>query len=332
MILGVSSVFAMGATPDGASPLIQIIPFVLILGIFYFIILLPAKRKQQKVQAFLDSLKVNDKVITTRDMALTLRDLKAAAAELGKPWEPLSAEERPDAYDLHDVLDELVMAELRAQDATDRGLTRKTDVQARFWYRVRNFLSQEWVSSQLEQVAQDVTEEQVQQSYQENPWLFREPEMVRLREMVVDAEEPAKAALVKLLEGVGFPLIAQQVSLHSELAQGESVDQWVMRGTAKATFAPNEPRIRTLDPVLEQAAFAIDKADGISSYVKGADNHYHIFQLVERKAERQKPLTEVADSIRNFLQLQRLSKNSEALRTKAKVETFPERLTTVENP
>jgi len=51
---------------DGASnPLIQIIPFVLILGIFYFIILLPARRKQQKGQEFLDNLKVNDKVVMT---------------------------------------------------------------------------------------------------------------------------------------------------------------------------------------------------------------------------------------------------------------------------
>ena len=57
--------FAMGLMPDGANPLVQIIPFFLILGIFYFIILLPSKRKQQKVQQFLDSLKVNDKVITT---------------------------------------------------------------------------------------------------------------------------------------------------------------------------------------------------------------------------------------------------------------------------
>src|SRR5215475_101548 len=51
---------------DGASsPLLQIVPFVLILGIFYFIILLPTKRKQQKVKEFLDNLKVNDKIITT---------------------------------------------------------------------------------------------------------------------------------------------------------------------------------------------------------------------------------------------------------------------------
>ena len=56
--------FAMGASPD-ANPLVNIVPFVLILGIFYFIILLPSKRKQQKVQQFLDNLKVNDKIITT---------------------------------------------------------------------------------------------------------------------------------------------------------------------------------------------------------------------------------------------------------------------------
>jgi preprotein translocase subunit YajC len=51
---------------DGASsPLLQIVPFVLILGIFYFIILLPTKRKQQKVQQFLDNLKVNDRIVMT---------------------------------------------------------------------------------------------------------------------------------------------------------------------------------------------------------------------------------------------------------------------------
>ena len=58
-------VFAMGATTDGGSPLVQAIPFVLILGIFYFVILLPGKRKQQKVQEFLDNLKENDRIITT---------------------------------------------------------------------------------------------------------------------------------------------------------------------------------------------------------------------------------------------------------------------------
>ncbi len=65
MTFGRLSVLAMGATPEGGSPWLQLVPFVLVLGIFYFIILLPMRRKQQKVQEFLESLKVNDKVITT---------------------------------------------------------------------------------------------------------------------------------------------------------------------------------------------------------------------------------------------------------------------------
>ncbi len=58
-------VFAMGASPEGGSPWLQLVPFALVLAIFYFIILLPMKRKQQKVQNFLQALKVGDKVITT---------------------------------------------------------------------------------------------------------------------------------------------------------------------------------------------------------------------------------------------------------------------------
>ena len=65
MMVTDAPVFALGTSPDGGATWLQFIPFVLVLGIFYFIILLPMKRKQQKVQEFLDSLKVNDKVVTT---------------------------------------------------------------------------------------------------------------------------------------------------------------------------------------------------------------------------------------------------------------------------
>ena len=57
--------FAMGAAPEGGSPWLQFVPFAIVLAIFYFIILLPMKRKQQRVQAFLDNLKVGDRVVTT---------------------------------------------------------------------------------------------------------------------------------------------------------------------------------------------------------------------------------------------------------------------------
>jgi preprotein translocase subunit YajC len=61
----VGPLFALGTPPGGGSPWLQFVPFLLVLGIFYFIILLPMKRKQQKIQDFLNSLKVGDRVITT---------------------------------------------------------------------------------------------------------------------------------------------------------------------------------------------------------------------------------------------------------------------------
>jgi preprotein translocase subunit YajC len=57
---------AMAAPADGAASIwVQLVPFAMILGIFYFVILLPMRRRQKKVQSFQDALKVGDKVITT---------------------------------------------------------------------------------------------------------------------------------------------------------------------------------------------------------------------------------------------------------------------------
>ena len=59
-------VLAMAAPAAGdSSPWVQLIPFALVLAIFYFLILLPMQRKQKKVQQFLDALKVGDRVVTT---------------------------------------------------------------------------------------------------------------------------------------------------------------------------------------------------------------------------------------------------------------------------
>jgi len=58
-------VLAMASPGQGAGGLVQFLPFALILGIFYFVILLPMKRRQKKVQEFQESLKAGDKIVTT---------------------------------------------------------------------------------------------------------------------------------------------------------------------------------------------------------------------------------------------------------------------------
>jgi preprotein translocase subunit YajC len=54
-----------GMSPEGGSLLQMIIPLAMVFAIFYFIVIVPNKKQQKKVQDFLDNLKVNDKIITT---------------------------------------------------------------------------------------------------------------------------------------------------------------------------------------------------------------------------------------------------------------------------
>ena len=58
-----TSVVAM-ADPQ-AGGLTAFLPFAMILAIFYFLILMPMKKRQKKIQEFQSALKVGDKVITT---------------------------------------------------------------------------------------------------------------------------------------------------------------------------------------------------------------------------------------------------------------------------
>jgi preprotein translocase subunit YajC len=52
-------------SPEGGSLLQMVVPLAMVFAIFYFIVIVPNKRQQKKVQDFLEGLKVNDKVITT---------------------------------------------------------------------------------------------------------------------------------------------------------------------------------------------------------------------------------------------------------------------------
>lgn len=79
----VPNLVAMGTPPQGApSPWLQFVPFVLVLAIFYFVILLPMKRRQQKVQSFLAALKTNDRVITSGGIYGTIVKLNDQSVQL----------------------------------------------------------------------------------------------------------------------------------------------------------------------------------------------------------------------------------------------------------
>ena len=58
------------------SGIISFLPLIFILGIFYLIVFLPARRRQKKLQEMIDSLKVGDKVVTSGGIYGTIAGLK----------------------------------------------------------------------------------------------------------------------------------------------------------------------------------------------------------------------------------------------------------------
>jgi preprotein translocase subunit YajC len=75
-------------------PIIQILPFLLIFAVFYFLIIMPQRKRQQQLQATIAALKAGDKIITTggiiakiaevRDTSLLIRTADKSILEISR--------------------------------------------------------------------------------------------------------------------------------------------------------------------------------------------------------------------------------------------------------
>jgi len=70
------------ASTQTGSGLALFLPLVLVMGVFYFLMILPAQRKQKKVQEMLGQLKNGDKVITNSGIYGTIVGLEDDAVQL----------------------------------------------------------------------------------------------------------------------------------------------------------------------------------------------------------------------------------------------------------
>jgi len=64
-LISLSHVLVLAQAAPAPNILVQLFPFVLMLGIFYFLVIMPQRKRQKKVPDFQSALKVGDRVITT---------------------------------------------------------------------------------------------------------------------------------------------------------------------------------------------------------------------------------------------------------------------------
>ncbi|MDT7603078.1 MAG: preprotein translocase subunit YajC [Acidobacteriota bacterium] len=60
------------AQGGGGSFLISLMPFFLIFGVFYFLIIMPQRKRQQQLKATIDELKAGARIVTTGGIVATV--------------------------------------------------------------------------------------------------------------------------------------------------------------------------------------------------------------------------------------------------------------------
>jgi preprotein translocase subunit YajC len=70
------------AAPGGMAAIVNFLPLVAIIGIFYFLIIRPQNKKQKETQKMLSALKKGDKVVTIGGIHGTIQSVKESTVVL----------------------------------------------------------------------------------------------------------------------------------------------------------------------------------------------------------------------------------------------------------
>jgi len=190
---------------------------------------------------------------------------------------------------LRDFLDNYVITrEVLYQEAKKKGFDKNQEIMA----KVEDFRRAMVIDALLEDALRgkgEVSDNEIEQYYKENKDRFIEPLEVKIRHIFVTKEAMLTEVLMKLSKGESFEKLAATYNVDPSREDGGNIG-YIRRGQLSSMFAP-----------LEEAAFSLRKKGEISEVVKTSYG-YHIIRLEDRKGSFLRPLNQVKEKIRLFLQ------------------------------
>jgi peptidyl-prolyl cis-trans isomerase C len=182
----------------------------------------------------------------------------------------------------------VIPREVLYQEAKRKGLDQNKEILAKIEDAGRAIL----IDTLLEEVLRgrgEVSEEEIQRYYKENPTLFTEPQEIKIRHIVVNTEPALKEVVTKLSQGEPFEKLASAYNIGNFQEDGGNLG-YIRRGQLAPPFAQ-----------FEEAAFSLKKRGAISEVVS-TPYGYHIIRLEDMRGSTLKPLNQVKERIRFFLQ------------------------------
>lgn len=203
------------------------------------------------------------------------------------------------------LLDEMVFFELAYNYAKDENLEKDEEYLRILESAKKEILTQTAITKVMKQVS--VTDEEVKDYYEANKNMYKNPEKIRAKHILVDSEEKAKTISKEISDGMSFEEAAKKYSTCPSKAQGGDLGEF-SRGQ--------------MVPEFEEAAFNLDM--GLVSEPVKTQFGYHLIKVENKVEPSIATYDEVRDAIKRGLLQERqsyeYSKFDKELRDKYKVE------------
>ncbi|MFA4993634.1 MAG: peptidyl-prolyl cis-trans isomerase [Candidatus Omnitrophota bacterium] len=250
--------------------------------------------------------KVGDFYITASDLDKEVDNLNSLASAQKLDKNKIDSVDKKVKY----LRDELVRKYILYQEALDRGLDKKPEIAKELEAAKMNLLIGELLRKEIEKI--DVSSKDIEDFYEQNKEMLKEPEQRKILEIITPTEDEAKQVYIELLKGTDFSSLARQYSRAKTASSGGDVGFMTYEATP-------EKRIRS--EKFYEVAFAPSlDAGGVSSIFKGPDGFY-IIKLDRIKKSEPKSLVELRDNIKSWLLFEKQQKAIVELANKLSGET-----------
>jgi peptidyl-prolyl cis-trans isomerase C len=202
------------------------------------------------------------------------------------------------------LVDEAIVRQLVLDMAKKDKLENDPKVKAAFADAQNNILQQAWI---MKRVDADVTESQIKARFDEESKKMQPEEQVKVRHILVDSEEAAKAVLADLKSGVSF----------EEEARNKSKDPSAQKNGGELDFISRKEVV----PEFSDAAFKLKPGEWTQTPVK-TQFGWHIIKVEDRRMAPPPTFEQAHDEIKNILAQEDLSKVLENVRAGAQIKRF----------
>jgi parvulin-like peptidyl-prolyl isomerase len=210
-------------------------------------------------------------------------------------------EERKDKAKLK-WIDYFIETKVFSQEARKVGLEKDPEVSREIRRRTDKVLANAFRHEHILNKT-EVTDSDIASYYKSNPELFRVPEKVRAKSILVKTSQEAEEILKAVKAGAAFGHLAQEKSLYPRASERAGEIGWFAKGER--------------DPAVENVAFSLEKGE-ISDVIK-TEAGFEIIKLMGKKGGGLRPLDEVGQGIKMTLTNAKLEQEKQHYYKKAGV-------------